>query len=64
MRITGNLRLMLKNHIKHRHYYTYLEKTEASHIQGQNLHNVIDQSLLRKMCKPLPHAVKLHIWLE
>jgi hypothetical protein len=52
MRITGNLRQMLKTHIKQRHYYSYLEKTKASHIQGQNLHNVIDQSLLRKMCKP------------
>jgi len=52
MRITGNLRQMLKTHIKQRHYYSYLEKTKASHIQGQNLHNVIDYSLLRKMCKP------------
>ena len=59
MRITGNLRLMLKNHIKYRHYYTYLETTEASHIQGQNLHNVIDQSLLRKMCKPPASCSKI-----
>ena len=43
---------MPKNHIKYRHYYTYLEKTEASHIQGQNLHNVINHSPLRKMCEP------------
>jgi hypothetical protein len=59
MRITGNLRLMLKNHIKYRHYCTYLETTEASHIKGQNLHNVIDQSLLRKMCKPPASCSKI-----
>ena len=44
---------MLKNHIKYRHYYTYLETSQVSHINGQNLHHVmIDQSLLRKMCEP------------
>ncbi len=60
MPITGN-RLMLKNnHIKYRHHYTYLETSQAPHINGQNLHIVIDQSLLRKMCKPLIHVVKLH----
>jgi hypothetical protein len=59
MRITGNLRLMLRNHIKYRHYYTYLEKAEASHIQGHNLHNVTDQSTLRKICKPLASCSKI-----
>jgi len=65
MRITGKLRLMLNNHIKYRHYYTYLETSQASHINGQNLHKVIDQSLLRKMwkapatCSKTTHMVRL-----
>ena len=37
MRITGNLRQMLKCHIQFRHYGTYLETSQASHIKGQNL---------------------------
>ena len=49
MRITGKLRQMLKYHIQFRHYGTYLETSQASHIRGQNLHQVIDQSLLRKI---------------
>ena len=52
MRITGKLRQMLKQHIQSRHYYTYLETSQAKHIIGQNLHQVIDQSLLRKIWKP------------
>ena len=34
MRITGKLSLMLKNHIKYRHYYTYLKTPQASHINA------------------------------
>ena len=52
MRITGKIRQMLKCHIQFRHYGTYLETSQASHIRGQNLHQVIDQSLLRKIWKP------------
>ena len=52
MRITGKLRQMLKYHIQYRHYCTYLETSQASHIRGQNLHQVIDQCLLRKIWKP------------
>ena len=52
MRLTGKLRQMLKDHIQHRHYCTYLETSQASHIRGQNLHQVVDQSLLRKIRKP------------
>ena len=52
MRITGKLRQMLKCHIQFRHYGTYLETSQASHIKGQNLHQVIDHSLLRKLWKP------------
>ena len=65
MRITGKLRQMLKCHIQFRHYGTYLETSQASHIKGQNLHQVIDHSLLRKLWKPpvscskITHMVKL-----
>ena len=52
MRITGKLRLMLNNHITYRHHSKYLETSQASHIKGQKLHGVIDQSLLRKMWIP------------
>ena len=52
MRITGKLRQMLKQHIQSRHYHKYLETSQAKHIIGQNLHQVIDQSLLRKIWKP------------
>ena len=52
MRITGKIRQMLKCHIQFRHYGTYLETSQASHIKGQNLHPVIDHSLLRKIWKP------------
>ena len=41
MRLTGKLRQMLKGHIQHRHYCTYLETSQASHIRGQNLHQVL-----------------------
>ena len=52
MRITGKIRQMLKCHIQFRHYGTSLETSQASHIKGQNLHQVIDHSLLRKIWKP------------
>ncbi len=51
---------MLKNHVKYRHYYTHLEKTEALNAHTKsNLHNVIDQSFLRKMCKPPASCSKI-----
>ena len=65
MRITGKIRQMLKCHIQFRHYGTYLETSQASHIKGQNLHQVIDHSLLRKIWKPpvscskITHMVRL-----
>jgi len=65
MRITGKIRQMLKYYIQFRHYGTYMETTKASHIRGQNLHQVIDQSLLRKIWKPpvscnkITHMVRL-----
>ena len=56
MRVIGKIRQMLKyhmsTHIQFRHSGTYLETSQASHIRGQNLHQVIDQSLLRKIWKP------------
>ena len=65
MRITGKLRLMLNNHITYRHHSKYLETSQASHIKGQKLHEVIDQSLLRKLwippvsCSKTTHMVRL-----
>jgi hypothetical protein len=65
MRITGKIRQMLKYHIQFLHYGKYMETTQASHIRGQNLHQVIDQSLLRKIWKPpvscnkITHMVRL-----
>ena len=59
IRITGKIRQLLKCHIQFRHYGTYLETSQASHIRGQNLHQVIDQSLLRKIWKPPVECSKL-----
>ena len=56
---------MLKTHINFRHYSKYLETSLAAHIKGQNLHEVMDQSLIRKSWKPpdscskITHMVRL-----
>ena len=52
LRITGELREMLKSHIKFRHHSKYLETSQASHIIGQGLHLQVDLPLLKKIWKP------------